>query len=62
MIDSAGLVNNLYGDILANEFGPLKLKAIRQSLIDRQLCRVEINKRIGRVKRIFKWAVGQKIP
>jgi integrase len=30
-------------------------------LIDRGLCRTEINKRIGRIKRVFKWAVSEEL-
>ena len=50
MVDAVAPLNELYGDATANEFGPLKLKAIRQHLIDRDLCRIEINKRVGRIK------------
>jgi len=61
MVDAVAPVNNFYGDSLADEFGPLKLKAIRQHLIDCDLCRTEINKRIGRIKRVFKWAVSEEL-
>ncbi|WP_146407327.1 hypothetical protein [Allorhodopirellula heiligendammensis] len=45
----------------ADEFWPLKLKAVRQPLVDDRLCRTEINKRIGRIKRAFKWAVSEEL-
>lgn len=61
MIAAVKPVNQLYGDSLANDFGPLKLKATRQYLIDQGLCRTEINKRIGRIKRVFKWAVSEEL-
>jgi len=61
MVDAIAPVNDFYGDSLADEFGPLKLKAVRQHLIDRDLCRTEINKRIGRIKCVFKWAVSEQI-
>ncbi len=57
MIDAVAPVNEMYGDSTANEFGPLKLKLIRQYLINQDLCRTEINKRIGRIKRIFKRSI-----
>jgi integrase len=61
MIEALKPVNELYGDIYADEFGPLKLKSIRQHLIDQDLCRTEINKRIGRIKRVLKWAVSEEL-
>lgn len=55
-------VKNLYGLTPAAEFGPLALKAIRHYMIETQkLCRTEINKRIGRIKRAFKWAVSEEL-
>jgi hypothetical protein len=44
MVDAVAPVNGLYGDLLADNFGPLNLKSIRQHMIDRDLCRTEINK------------------
>ena len=32
-----------YGQLLVAEFGPLKLKAVRQKMIGNDLCRNEIN-------------------
>ncbi len=61
MVDAVSPVNEFYGDMIANEFGPLKLKTIRQHMIDRNLCRTEINKRVGRIKRVFKWAVSEEL-
>ena len=55
-------VKQLYGDTVADQFGPLALKAIRQHMIEVQkLSRKEINKRIGRIKRVFKWAVSEEL-
>lgn len=51
----------LYGSLLASNFGPLKLKAVRQKMIEADICRNEINKRIGRVKRIFRWATENEL-
>ena len=53
MIDAVAPVNELYGDSPADEFGPLKLKTLRQHLVEHGLCRTEINKRVGRIKRVF---------
>ena len=54
-------LRQLYGHTLAREFGPLQLKAVRQAMIDAGLCRNEVNKRTGRIVRLFKWAVGEAI-
>jgi integrase len=51
----------LYGQLLASEFGPIKLKAVRQKMIEADLCRNEINKRIGRLKRLFRWATEHEL-
>ena len=61
MVDAVGPLNQLYGDTQADEFGPLKLKAVREHLVKQGLCRTETNKRIGRLKRVFKWAVSEEL-
>lgn len=50
-----------YGATPARDFGPLKLKALRQGMIDAGYCRREINKRIGRIVRAFRWAAGEEL-
>ena len=45
----------------AREFGPLALKAVRQAMIDAGLCRNEVNKRVRRIVRAFKWAVAEEM-
>jgi hypothetical protein len=54
-------LRSLYGRTQAIEFGPLALKAIRQRIIEEGLSRVYINDHAGRVKRMFKWAVGEQL-
>lgn len=51
----------LYGRTEAAEFGPLKLKAVRQKMIDAGLSRSVINTHVGRVKRMFRWAVENEL-
>lgn len=48
---------DLYGDTAAAGFGPKSLKAVRQTIIDADLCRTTINARVNRIRRIFKWGV-----
>ena len=54
-------LRQLYGHTLAREFGPLRLKTVRQAFIDSGLCRSEVNKRVRHVLRAFKWAVGDEM-
>ncbi len=51
----------LYGHTAARNFGPLALKAVRQAMIDAGLCRNHINQRVGRIVRVFKWAVENEL-
>jgi len=51
----------LYGHTPAGRFGPLALKAVRQQLVDRGLCRKTINGMISRMKRCFKWGVENEV-
>jgi integrase len=54
-------LRQLYGHTLAAEFGPIRLKAVRRAMIDANLCRNEINKRIGKLIRMFKWGVSEEL-
>lgn len=54
-------VRDLYADTPAVEFGPLALKAVRQHMVGSDLSRALINRRIGAVKRVFKWAVSEEL-
>ncbi len=52
----------LYGHTDATIFGPKSLKALREHMIGAQgLARTEINKRINRVRRAFRWAVSEEL-
>jgi integrase len=43
------------------EFGPLKLAKVQKKMIELNWSRKLINQRIGRIKRMFKWAVSQQL-
>ena len=49
------------GDSLAMEFGPLKLIALREAMIEHGWTRKSINRQIVRVRQIFTWAVSREI-
>ncbi len=59
--DSFRPLKRLYGRERARNFGPLKLKTVRQLMIDAKLCRKTVNDRISRVKRMFKWATENEL-
>ena len=54
-------VCELYGEIPAADFGPLALKAVRETFVKAGLSRKFINQRVGRIKHIFKWAVAEEL-
>jgi integrase len=61
MIWSVAPLKELFGDALAREFGPRSLATVRQRMIERGWCRSLINRRIDRVKRVFKWATAEEL-
>ncbi len=54
-------MTELYGAISVDSFGPTGLKAVRQRMVDQGLCRSLINRRINRIRRIFKWGVENEL-
>ena len=51
----------LCGPTFAREFGPKKLKAVRQRFVDSGLCRREVNRRTRIVIQMFKWAASEEM-
>lgn len=49
-----------YGERMGNEVGPRMLLDFREMLVREGMVRTTINQRIGRVKRMFKWACAQE--
>ena len=54
-------LRNLFGGTPASEFGPKSLKILRHNLIEAGLSRGVVNKRIGQIKREFKWAAAEEL-
>jgi len=57
-----------YEDTAACEFGPLKLKAVRNKMLDdvgavsrRKLSRQYVNKMVDRIRRMFRWATENEL-
>jgi len=59
--DSMTYLKNLYGLEAVKDFGPLKLKAVRQQMIGKGLGRTTINKYIDNIKRMFKWGTENEL-
>ena len=51
----------LYGRTPAVEFGPLRLKAVRQTMIDAGRVRSNINRHVARIRHVFRWAVENEM-
>lgn len=54
-------LHELYGALPASEFGPLKLKACRERMIDQGLARTTINGYVSRIRQAFRWAVENEL-
>lgn len=52
---------DLYGRVKATDFGPLALEAVRQKMIDAGITRLRINQHVGRIRRLFQWAVSKEL-
>jgi integrase len=51
----------LYARTPALEFGPLKLKAVRNAMIETGWVRSAINKQVARIRHVFKWAAENEL-
>jgi len=54
-------LRKLYGTLPVELYSPLKLKAVREVMIDAGLARGVINSRIARIVRMFRWAVAEEL-
>jgi integrase len=71
-LEAMHYVRKLYGRTPGGKFGPMALKVVRDAMIRGEAncdgpsrrsgwCRSNVNRQIGRIKAIFKWAVAQEI-
>jgi integrase len=51
----------LYGHAPARDFGPVALKAVRQSYVEAGLCRRDVNRMTELVVRFFRWCVENEL-
>lgn len=54
-------LDELYADTPAAEFGPKRLKVVREAMIKLGWSRGYTNKQVGRIKRVFKWGVSEEL-
>jgi integrase len=55
-------VLDLFGSLPAAEVGGIALQAVRQAMVDGgKLCRREVNARVHRIRRAFRWAAGMQL-
>ena len=61
LVKSALRCVRIYEDTPAQEFGPLALDVVRQEMLAREWSRATINSGVGRIRRMFRWAVSKEI-
>jgi integrase len=54
-------LRDLYGHTRAREFGPRAIKTVQQRMIELDWCRNVINRRVTRIKTMFKWAESEEL-
>ncbi|MEQ9410936.1 MAG: site-specific integrase [Fuerstiella sp.] len=54
-------VTELFGKSKVADFGPARLKKVRQNMVDRGIVRTSINRNVGRIRRMFKWGVENEL-
>jgi integrase len=50
-----------FGALGVIDFGPRALKSVRQDMIAAGVSRVEINRRVGRIRRMIRWAAAEEL-
>jgi len=55
------LAAECFGSTPVVDFGPLKLKRLVSKMVDAGLSRTTVNKRLGALKRMFKWGVAEEL-
>jgi integrase len=54
-------LHDRFGALRVAEFGPRALKTVRQDMIGSGVSRLEINRRVGRIRRMFRWAASEEL-
>lgn len=61
MVEAVRPLRELFGATLVADFGPKSLLLVRQAFVDRGFVRRSINRHIGRIRRVFAWAVAEEL-
>lgn len=61
LADAVRELLDLYGDTEARSFGPRALQIVREAMIAAGLSRGTINARVGRIRRVVRWAVAEEL-
>lgn len=59
--EAARYLRREFGHELARQFGPKKLKQVRERLIEKGLTRVHINAQVRRIVGMFRWGVEEEL-
>ena len=59
--DAIRPLSGLYRDAKVREFGPVKLKAVREAMESAGLSRKVVNARVNRIRRVFRWALENEL-
>lgn len=54
-------VRELYGETDANDFGPLRLRAVRDAMLDKGWSVCYTNRQVKRIRQVFKWGVSLEL-
>ena len=60
-LDVMKLLRRMYGTTPAASFGPLSLEKCQAEMVRHGLARKHINRRVGRIRQVFKWAVAREM-
>lgn len=52
------ILQELYGETPVAEFGPLRLRKVREAMVDKGWCRKFVNKQTGRLRHLFRWGIS----
>ncbi len=55
------VLRRLYGETRAIDFGPLAFESVRDAMVRCEWVRTSINKHMGRLRHMFKWAVSKEL-
>ena len=55
------IVKRLYGGTPATDFGPVRLRTVRQAMIDAKWSRCYVNQQVHRVRRMLRWGVQNEL-